>query len=79
MCYYTLTLTDEVNEMPKVRTGKTAKDRVMGAFAKNAANKAERANWRNQSTGSRLNTNFPRHTCNGKRNRFFDKHGDARS
>ena len=64
--------------MPKVRTGKTAKDRANGAFAKNAANKTERANWRNTSTGSRSNVNFPRHTCNGKRNRFFDKHGVAR-
>lgn len=64
--------------MPKVRTGKTAKDRAKGAFAKNAENKALRAVWRNISTGSRSNANFPRHTCNGKRNRFFDKHGVAR-
>ena len=63
--------------MPKLRSGKTAKDRVNGAFAKNAANKDERANWGNMSTGSRSNANFPRHTCNGKRNRFFDKHGVA--
>ena len=63
--------------MPKVRTGKTAKDKANGAFAKNAENKALRAAWRNTSTGSRSNANFPRHTCNGKKNRFFDKHGDA--
>ena len=65
--------------MPKVRTGKTARDKATGRVTKNETNKAERAAWRNTATGSRSNANFPRHTCNGKKNRFFDKHGDARS
>ncbi len=53
--------------MPTVRTGKTLRDRASGASARNGVNKALRAEWRNDKDATNLN--FPRHTCNGKRNR----------
>lgn len=47
------------------RAGKTKKDRAHNAGARNAANKAERADWQNDSKHT-IN-GFPWHTCNGKR------------
>ena len=55
--------------MPKIRKGKTQRDRLSGATARRLSNRSERAAWSNISTGSRTSANFPRHTCNGKRNR----------
>jgi len=56
-------------EEKRIRTGKTQKDRESGAFVRNAENKAKRATWSQSSTST--NANFPRETCNGKRNRYF--------
>lgn len=55
--------------------GKTRKDQARGAEKQRLANQLERANWRNAGNAHRSNTSgglktpFPRHTCNGKRNR----------
>ena len=51
------------------RPGKTAKDRANGAFARNATNKRLRADWSNDKNASA--GNFPKETCNGKRNRYL--------
>jgi hypothetical protein len=55
--------------MPKIREGKTKRDRESGATARTISNRLERAAWRNDPNST--NATFPRHTCNGKRNRFF--------
>lgn len=49
------------------RSGTTADNRRSGKTDRNFANKRERAEW--DKTG-RL---FPFKTCNGKRNKFFEK------
>lgn len=56
--------------MPKIRKGKTAKDRESGAKQRNADNKRMRADWRNSMDARGKTDPFPRSTCNGKRNRF---------
>jgi hypothetical protein len=52
------------------KPGKTRKDKAAGAFAQNAANKAERAEWV-RTTASianwKGNPKFPTHTCNGRK------------
>ena len=55
-------------EQRRVRHGKTDRDRKSGAIARNYSNKRERAEWSRSSTATV--GNFPKHTCNGKRNRF---------
>lgn len=57
----------DIYEQKRIRTGKTAKDRASGATARNYSNKRERAEWGNNSSST--NSTFPRHTCNGRRNR----------
>lgn len=49
------------------RIGKTEKDHKSGAWGRCIKNKQERAEWQNDPK----NHQFPKHTCNGKRNRFF--------
>jgi hypothetical protein len=48
-----------------MRHGKTQRDRENGCAARNAANKAARTAWMRKEVDE-----FPRHTCNGKRNRL---------
>mgnify|MGYP003482096336 CR=1 FL=1 len=55
-------------EQKIMRPGKTAKDRKRGAVSTNAENKQKRADWSNDS--NRSNANFPKDTCNGKKNRY---------
>lgn len=56
--------------MPKIRRGKTVKDRRNGAQARNRANKLERVAWQHRGTSSPpTHDNFPYTTCNGKRNK----------
>ena len=55
-------------EQKRIRTGKTDKDRRSGATARGYSNKRERAAWGNDSGATA--GSFPRHTCNGKRNRL---------
>lgn len=52
----------------RVQPGKTEKDRANGAKQKNAQNKDTRAMW--QTDSKRSKDNFPRATCNGKKNRY---------
>lgn len=54
----------------RVRTGKTARDRASGALARRLNNQQSRAAWQNDTTGR---TQFPAHTCNGKRNKLSPK------
>lgn len=49
--------------MPKVRIGKTAKERASGVHGNRFANMAARVAWQ------RDNGDFPTTACNGKRNR----------
>lgn len=60
-----------VKKPGEFRPGKTRRDRENGSIHRNAANKAARAEWNNETTGKRSNDgkNFPYGTCNGKRNR----------
>jgi len=57
----------DIYEERRIRAGKTAKDRKSGATARNYSNKRERAQWCQDSNAT--DGSFPRHTCNGKRNR----------
>jgi hypothetical protein len=60
--------------MPKTRIGKTDKDRKNGAFARNASNKRERAEYQlDVMMNPRAHHVFPIHTCNGKKNKPFKK------
>lgn len=53
-----------------MRIGKTEKDRKSGAQARNASNKAQRDAWRSACTANdKINPPFPKHSCNGKKNR----------
>ena len=45
---------------------KTVRDRDSGATSQRLANRAARDDWHNRSN---LSQPFPKHTCNGKRNR----------
>ena len=63
-------MSDNIYEEKRIRNGKTAKDRKSGATARNYDNKRARAEWGETSNSSRSSSNFPRSTCNGKRNRF---------
>jgi hypothetical protein len=47
---------------------KTARDRANGALAQNKANVARRAEWQKGEIDE-----FPRETCNGKKNRLLRK------
>lgn len=51
--------------MPKVRTGKTQRDRANNNSARNAQNKALRVEW--QKDGPKGKMPFPQFTCNGKK------------
>lgn len=51
------------------RPGKTKRDRENQCAQRNASNKAERAEWQNDSKATNLAGSFPYGTCNGKRNR----------
>ncbi len=53
--------------MPKVRTGKTARDRANGALQRSADNKRARMDWDTDHRAT--NATFPRLSCNGKKNR----------
>jgi len=53
-----------------MRPGKTARDKANGKPARNQANKAERTAWMKSKT---LGEPFPKHTCNGKRNRLVKR------
>lgn len=56
----------DIYKQKRIRTGKTHKDRVEGAFKRNEDNKQLRANWNKENAGARGNpTPFPTHTCNG--------------
>ena len=52
------------------RKGKTRRDVANGCQVRNESNKAARREWNNTSTLKRTHSNFPWHTCNGKRNRI---------
>jgi len=52
----------------RIRKGKTNRDRLNGAKAKNLQNRESRAMWQNDS--KRTAQNFPYASCNGKRNRY---------
>ena len=58
---------------PKVRHGKTRRDKERGAFQKNQENKMLRVQWQ-QECAHLGHKNplppFPARSCNGKRNRF---------
>lgn len=57
-----------MSEQKRIRNpGKTKKDRLRGVAAQNAANKAARAAYDRNS--SRRASDFPAHTCNGKKSR----------
>lgn len=53
------------------RIGKTKRDRKNHSAQRNAANKAARAAWNNETTLKRSQGSFPFHTCNGKKNRHL--------
>ncbi len=59
-----------------INTGKTARKRLSGAPERNAANKLARVAWQHDSNCR--NETFPRHTCNGKKNRYH-KQGKSKS
>lgn len=56
--------------MPKVREGKTKRDKRTGSHRNRFANRADRVAWQH-GTGadSPTQNNFPYKSCNGKRNR----------
>ena len=51
-----------------VRVGKTTKDHKSGAWGNRFENRAARVAWIQDANAS--NSNFPRHACDGKKNRF---------
>ena len=51
-----------------VRTGKTKKDHESGAWGNRFGNRELRTSWMKSSNAS--NATFPRHACNGKKNRL---------
>jgi len=51
----------------KVRKGKTAKDRASGAKERSMSNRAARVEFDQQTSNSPVP--FPKHACNGKKNR----------
>jgi hypothetical protein len=54
--------------MPKVRIGKTEKERKSGVHGNRFANRAKRVAWGKDNNAT--NSGFPRDACNGKRNRY---------
>ena len=56
-------------DQKRIRTGKTQKDREGNLFERNTQNKLKRAAWDQASNST--NANFPRETCNGRRNRYL--------
>lgn len=50
-----------------MRAGKTKRDKESGAWHRNNQNIKERAEWQ------KIGGEFPRHTCNGKKNRLNRK------
>jgi len=54
--------------MSSVRTGKTLKDRKSGATQRRLDNRQARVDWQQDFTAT--SKTFPRHACNGKKNRF---------
>ena len=61
-----------------VRKGQTARDRMTNKSSRNKANVSARADWQNGNglpTGQKThNDNFPKDTCNGKKNRKETRH-----
>jgi hypothetical protein len=53
----------------KVRHGKTKKDRASGANERRATNRSLREEWMRDDPRSIVRVPFPRHACNGKKNR----------
>jgi hypothetical protein len=53
------------------RHGKTRIERAAGLAQTRYENMDARTSWLNQSSQNRDNRDFPRHACNGKKNRFF--------
>jgi hypothetical protein len=53
--------------MPTIRAGKTAKDRKSGATERRFMNRAARVEWEQDVRAT--NATFPKHDCNGKKNR----------
>ena len=51
-----------------VRGGKTKEDRANGSWGNRFANRAARTEWGADARST--NATFPRHTCNGQKNRF---------
>ena len=67
MCIRSVTIATVPPRRFTMRRGKTARDRVSGATARNASNKSVRADFLKQSDADPKS--FPSFTCNGKRNR----------
>lgn len=63
----------------KPRLGKTKRDRERGVLQQNESNKAIRREWERSRSSNKHAVPFPYHTCNGKKNRFFDNKGKARA
>lgn len=56
-----------------MREGKTKRDHESGAWARRYENQQTRATWSNSKDASGYHKEkFPKHTCNGKRNRLAE-------
>lgn len=53
-----------------MRPGKTRRDMLSGAKARNAANKAARNEYCQDSKMMATNAHFPFYACNGRKNRY---------
>ena len=53
--------------MPKVRKGKTQREHKSGVWNNRFSNRADRVAWEKDNKVG--NESFPKHACNGKRNR----------
>lgn len=53
-----------------IRPGKTRRDMLSGAKARNAANKAARNEYCQDSKMMATNAHFPFYACNGRKNRY---------